>query len=156
MSFDLIIYSFRGEWSSLLAFGDCGANCGYYVDAIFLNNKLMEIQYLNSASEKFIKIELKIELNHWYNIIIEQNYVNRYKYFNLTIDGKLIHSIEISNPKTFNNVKVFAGVDTHPPSIANYKNLVWENLPLPDILFNEYTPAIVSLVNKITMIISKI
>ena len=49
-------------------------------------------------------------------------------------------------------MKVFAGVDTHPPSIANYKNMVWENLPAPDIFFNVYTPAIVSLGNKITMI----
>ena len=113
----------------------------------------MEIQFLNWASEDFIKIDLKIELNQWYNIIIEQNYVNRiYRYYNLTINGKLIQSIEIHNPKTFNDVKVFAGVNTHSPAIANYKNLVWEKLPAPDILFNEETPAIVSLVNKITIL----
>ena len=47
------------------------------------------------------------------------------------------------NPKTFNDVKVFAGVS--PASDASYKNLVWENLPVPDILFHADTPTIVSI-----------
>ena len=47
------------------------------------------------------------------------------------------------NLKTFNDVKVFAGVA--PASDASYKNLVWENLPVPDILFNVDTPTIVSI-----------
>ena len=50
---------------------------------------------------------------------------------------------------TFDDVKVFAGDGYYVPSDASYKNLVWENLPVPDILFNMYTPALVSLGNKI-------
>ena len=46
---------------------------------------------------------------------------------------------------TFNDVKVFAGDNFAPASDASYKNLVWENLPDPDILFNVYTPTIVSI-----------
>ena len=52
---------------------------------------------------------------------------------------------------TFNKVKVFAAETVHtilPAADASYKNLVWENIPLPDILLNMYTPAIVSLKNK--------
>ena len=67
----------------------------------------------------------------------------------ITIDGKLIYSFPLFNPMIFNDVKVFAGDDIDSPSDASYKNLVWENLPLPDFLFNFYTPAIVSLENNI-------
>ena len=45
----------------------------------------------------------------------------------------------------FKNVKVFAGDNFYPAADASYKNLVWENLPFPDILLSMYTPAIVSL-----------
>ena len=41
-------------------------------------------------------------------------------------------------------IKVFAGDDFNPPSDASYKNLVWKNLPVPDILFHVDTPSIVS------------
>ena len=44
-------------------------------------------------------------------------------------------------------MKVFAGDDFNQPSDASYKNLVWENLPVPDILFHVDTPAMVSLDN---------
>ena len=46
---------------------------------------------------------------------------------------------------TFQDVKVFAGDKKNPPADASYKNLLWENVPIPDILFNVYTPTIVSL-----------
>ena len=46
-------------------------------------------------------------------------------------------------PKIFNDVKVFAGDNFKPASDASIKNIFWENLP--DIFFNVYTPAIVSL-----------
>ena len=41
-------------------------------------------------------------------------------------------------------MKVFAGDKKNPPADASYKNLVWEKVPEPDIMFNVYTPAIVS------------
>ena len=72
-----------------------------------------------------------------------QTYYNFKGYYTLTIDGKLIRSLQLSYPnKTFNDVKVFAGVA--PASDASYKNLVWKNLPVPDILFHVDTPSIVS------------
>ena len=48
----------------------------------------------------------------------------------------------------FQDVKVFAGDSSHPAADASYKNLVWENIPVPDILFHVFTPAIVSLYIK--------
>ena len=66
----------------------------------------------------------------------------------VTIDGKLIHDIPLLNPVTFHDVKVFAGDKKNPPADASYKNLFWEKLPVPDILFNIYTPTIVSIENK--------
>ena len=41
-------------------------------------------------------------------------------------------------------MKVFAG-DGHEATDASYKNLVWENLPAPDIFLTSDTPAVVSL-----------
>ena len=52
--------------------------------------------------------------------------------------------MELLNPKAFSDVKVFAGDRFYPASDASYKNLVWENLPVPDILLEVDTPAIVS------------
>ena len=48
---------------------------------------------------------------------------------------------------TFNNVRVFA-VDTDQPADAIYKNLFWETFPVPDILYNIYTPPIVSTIQS--------
>ena len=62
----------------------------------------------------------------------------------ITIDGKLIYSFPLFNPMIFNDVKVFAGDDYYEPSDASYKNLVWKNLPVPDISFHVDTPSIVS------------
>ena len=64
-----------------------------------------------------------------------------------------MYSSPLLNPMTFDDVKVFAGDDYYEPSDASYKNLVWENLPVPDILFNVYTPSIVSLWKRIIIII---
>ena len=75
----------------------------------------------------------------------DQTYFNFKGYYTLTIDGKLIRSLQLSYPnKTFNDVKVFAGDDYYEPSDASFKNLFWKNLPVPDILFHVDTPSIVS------------
>ena len=81
VSFDLIIHSLstRYEWSSLIFFRVYGATCAYCTDrvpALFVNNKfgLMEIQ--NTVRNPREHFNFKIELSHWYNIIIEQKSVN--------------------------------------------------------------------------------
>ena len=51
-------------------------------------------------------------------------------------------SIPNAQPRTINDVKVFAGEESSAD--ASYRNLFWENLPTPDELFHVYTPAIVS------------
>ena len=63
-------------------------------------------------------------------------------YYTITIDGKLIHSFTLLHlaPVTYYDVTVFSG-----DADASYKNLIWENLPAPEILFHVGTPAIVSL-----------
>ena len=79
VSFDLIIQSFgRDEWSSLLAFRGNGAICddcktGDRVPALFLHNRDGIIELSNSVNS----FHFDVELNHWYNIIIEQKSVNR-------------------------------------------------------------------------------
>ena len=41
----------------------------------------------------------------------------------------MVHNIENTNPKTFTNVRVFAG-DKKPAADASYRNLLWENFPV--------------------------
>ena len=69
------------------------------------------------------------------------------------MDGKVIHRIPVDNPGTFNNVKVFAGDNFYAAADASFKNLVWENLLVPEYLFHPNTPTIVSLENKTTIFI---
>ena len=102
-------------------------------------------------------VDFVIEKNQWYNIVIEQKLLKRKRkerkaYYTVTIDGNLIHKISLLSPflidldknPILKNVKVFAGDDYYPGEAnASYKNLFWENLP--DILFDVYTPTIVSL-----------
>ena len=88
VSFDLIIHSLRQEeLSSLLAFRGNGATCdqciiGDRIPALFLNNKGTgkgrdgEIQLSNTVENSKDYFHFKIELNHWYNIVIEQNSIN--------------------------------------------------------------------------------
>ena len=49
-------------------------------------------------------------------------------YFIVTIDGNEFHKVENKDPKTFEDVKVFAGNNFMPAADASYRNLVWENL----------------------------
>ena len=75
ISFDLIIHSLNPIypiWTTLLAFEGNGDR----VPALFLYNPLGYIQFSNDVENLHDGFALKIELNHWYNIIIEQKSVN--------------------------------------------------------------------------------
>ena len=49
-----------------------------------------------------------------------------YQYFYIiTIDGQEVYNVENSEPRVFQDVKVFAG-DEQGAADARYKNLVWE------------------------------
>ena len=49
-----------------------------------------------------------------------------YQYFyTITIDGQEVYSVENTEPRTYQDVKVLAG-DGYPAADARYKNLVWE------------------------------
>ena len=53
--------------------------------------------------------------------------------YNITIDGVLVHSVYNNNPRTVDDVKVFASDNFFPPADASYKNLVWENFGVPSM-----------------------
>ena len=44
------------------------------------------------------------------------------------IDGKQVYKVKNSDPRTFDNVKVYAGDRFHPEADADYMNLEWENM----------------------------
>ena len=46
--------------------------------------------------------------------------------YSIAIDGQLVHSVENTNPLSFDNVKVFAGDPWHESFDAKMKDLVIE------------------------------
>ena len=73
VSFDLIIHSLLQDvWSSLLAFSANEKICDHCEIALFLDNKFGTIQFQNRNSI----VHVKIEVNKWFNIIIEQKSIN--------------------------------------------------------------------------------
>ena len=44
------------------------------------------------------------------------------------VDGKQVHKVKNSDPRTFRDVKVFAGDRFHQEADAEFMNLVWENM----------------------------
>ena len=50
--------------------------------------------------------------------------------YTVSLDGQQIHTAENTDPRTFENVKVFTGDNFEQPTNAKYKNLVYENIPV--------------------------
>ena len=46
----------------------------------------------------------------------------------MTIDGKEVHKIENKDPRTFPNVRVYAGDKFLPSADVAYRNLSWDNV----------------------------
>ena len=84
ISLDLIIHSrVSNGFSSVLAFkgnggrSDC-CEIGDRIPAIFLYNPTMTLNFANSVRQNGnYWFDFKINLNTWYNIIIEQKFVHR-------------------------------------------------------------------------------
>ena len=47
-------------------------------------------------------------------------------YYTIMVDGKQVHKVKNSDPRTFDKVKVYAGDRFHRPANAAYMNLAWE------------------------------
>ena len=56
--------------------------------------------------------------------------------------------------RTFYNLRVFAGDNFFPAADASYRNLVWENIPIPDAMLrlnfpvHVYSPPMVRIIEK--------
>ena len=49
--------------------------------------------------------------------------------FFVNIDGSPVFSVENTDPREFDNVKVFAADNFHHAANASYRNFVWKKLP---------------------------
>ena len=66
---------------------------------------------------------LNVSLNKWASFRIWQNQIPDGSYFfEYSIDNNTIHSIENNDPKTFRNVKVYAGDPWHVSADAKIRN----------------------------------
>ena len=54
-------------------------------------------------------------------------------FYKVSVDGQQIQSVEIEAPKSYKNVKVFAGDNFYPGADASYKNLIWETFDSEDL-----------------------
>ena len=119
---------------------------GDRIPAIFMNRKryIHFTNAVNGNSNYHFDFH-SINVNKWYSIIIQQIWENgkvkvkeelhkRYKfiicqiYYSVSVDGKQIYRVENKDPRTFQDVKVFAGDNFFPAADASYRNMVWENL----------------------------
>ena len=49
-------------------------------------------------------------------------------YYTIRLDGEALHLVVNTDPRSFENVKLFAGDTFYAPADANYKGLTWEEL----------------------------
>jgi len=135
VSLDLIINKLTSDkWTSILAFktNDGTRDMGQHGDrcpAMFLN-KDGHIYFVSSvgSNANYATRSKNIQLNKWMRIIIEQTKRNGKVYFTVSVDGQIVHEVENTNPRTFEDVKVFAGDNFYPAPDASYKNVHWENI----------------------------
>ena len=96
------------------------------------------------SGNKNYKIKKEIDLGKWYLIEIEQILnkgkvgcmiiyqivltVNGKVYYTIRLDGEELHLVVNTDPRSFENVKLFAGDIFYAPADANYKGLTWEHL----------------------------
>ena len=71
-------------------------------------------------------------------LVLNLNLDNNEHFFNqvlykVIVDGIKIQSVEIKAPKSYKDVKVFAGDDFYPEADASYKNLIWETFEDNDL-----------------------
>jgi len=71
----------------------------------------------------------EIELNKLYHIEIAQEEKNEKVFYTVKVDGVTIKSVENTDPRTFKDVRVFAGDNFYPPTDGSYSNLIWESFP---------------------------
>jgi len=133
ISLDLMVFRHsKNIWTSVLAFK---ANNGVTnskkhgdrIPAIFLHKDgFIGIRSSINGNINYWSNH-RIKLQKWHKIIMEQVSIYKKTSFKIWIDGVKVNDIKNSNPRTFSNVKVFAGDNFYPAADASYKNLVWES-----------------------------
>ena len=56
--------------------------------------------------------------------------------FIVNIDGSPVFSVENTDPREFDNVKVFTADNFQPAANASYRNLVWNKLPGKNVVIH--------------------
>jgi len=134
ISFDLFITSFGpSAWSSILSFkGNEGSNncCnnGDRVPIVQLTDygDLFFINSIDGNGNGYF--HTGVELNKWLKIEIQQDRIDGKVFFLVKIDGQEINRLENYDPRSFEDVRVYAGDSFNDPANARYKNLHYENI----------------------------
>ena len=134
VSFDLKIHSkVSSQLSSILAFKGNGglidSNKNRDRTPAIFYNKNGHLHFTNAVSlNRNHSFDKKIDLQKWYHIEIEQKWKYEKVFYIIMVNAEEIHSVVNTYPKYYDNVKVFAGNNFHPPANGSYRNLIWENL----------------------------
>ena len=73
-----------------------------------------------------------IPLYQYTKVEITQQLVTGRYMFTVKIGGKLALNVHNTNPRSFNNVKVYEGVRRWHPATARIRNFLYKNLPDDD------------------------
>jgi len=135
---DINVRSACTRWSNIIHFTSSGADCcdiGDRVLAIFYQPLTKSNGILRIGSAVGFRthyVDYNIDLEKWYHIeIIQIQKKNGKFYYTLNINGDEIVNVENRNPQSFEDVKVFAGLEgvrpSDPVSLSNarYKNFGW-------------------------------
>lgn len=133
LSFELFLREKPNRWRSVLHFTN-GPNCcneGNRVPAIFVRGggtKLHICHGINRNNNHCIDSE-DIPINKWVKVEMEQLKVEGRFEYNVKVDGKPATSTILNYiPKTYTNVKVYAGHDSTKAANGDLRNIRYENI----------------------------
>jgi len=140
VSFDLKINKLvRGDpvwgWSNVIVF-KADDKDGSRIPALFIHRMMKFGLYISNSvngNGNHHFLYTKFHLNKWMKFVLEQSEARDGKvYYTVTIDGKQIHRVENKQPRTFTDVKIFAGPSWNVAD-GNYRNLVYETIPKKEL-----------------------
>lgn len=137
VSLDLKIHSWvKGwwGWSNILDFKSDGGKTnmrkyGDRIPSIFAHRKgFLHFTSAVNGNKNYAVNFHRIALNKWNKIYIYQSKLFGKFYYIINVNGKQIHRVENKNPRTFKDVRVFAGNKFYPAADASYKILDWNTI----------------------------
>ena len=132
VSFDVKPNSFSKEWRSVLHFtiGSDLTNYGDRIPGVWFHHSgdgsLYIAAPINGNLDRVFKTE-PVPLKEWSHIEISQQLENSIYIYAIRLNGEKVFSEENTQPKTFENVKVYASDPWYPAQDGSIRDLIISN-----------------------------